>query len=98
MKYQAQALIAEITHRCPLHCVYCSNPIEMQRRSEELPTEDWISIFRQAGAMGALQLHLTGGEPLGRADLAELIPAGRASTLYLSPINTRVGWDYHRRW
>src|SRR5260370_2012581 len=91
MKYQAQALIAEITHRCPLHCVYCSNPIEMQRRSEELPTEDWISIFRQAGEMGVLQLHLTGGEPLVRADLAELIRAGRASNLYVNLITSRLG-------
>ena len=96
MKYQAQALIAEITHRCPLHCVYCSNPIEMQRRSRELPTEDWISIFRQAGEMGVLQLHLTGGEPLVRADLAELIRAGRASNLYVNLITSGVGLDEPR--
>ena len=68
MKYEPKALIAELTHRCPLHCVYCSNPLEMQRRSEELPTPDWISIFQQAGEMGVLQLHLTGGEPLARAE------------------------------
>src|SRR5258708_36733494 len=96
MKYQAQSLIAEITPRCPLHCVYCSNPIEMQRRSEELPTEDWISIFRQAGEMGVLQLHLTGGEPLVRADLAELIRAGRASNLYVNLITSGAGLDEPR--
>src|SRR5579864_2936465 len=96
MKYQAQALIAEVTHRCPLHCVYCSNPIEMQRRSQELSTEDWISIFRQAGEMGVLQLHLTGGEPLLRPDLAELVGAGRASSLYVNLITSGVGLDEPR--
>jgi len=73
MKYQPRALIAEVTHRCPLHCVYCSNPLEMQQRSNELSTEDWISVFRQAGEMGLLQLHLTGGDHLARTDLTELV-------------------------
>lgn len=96
MKYQAQALIAEVTHRCPLHCVYCSNPLEMQRRSQELSTDDWTSIFRQAGEMGILQLHLTGGEPLARADVADLIRAGRAANLYLNLITSGVGLDETR--
>ncbi|HXJ95193.1 MAG TPA: pyrroloquinoline quinone biosynthesis protein PqqE [Terriglobia bacterium] len=96
MKYQLRALIAEITHRCPLHCVYCSNPLEMQQRSAELSTEDWIGIFRQAGEMGALQLHLTGGEPLARADLADLVRAGRAAGLYLNLITSGVGLDERR--
>ncbi|MGH9591649.1 MAG: radical SAM protein, partial [Bryobacteraceae bacterium] len=96
MKYQAQAVIAEVTHRCPLHCVYCSNPIEMQRRSEELSTEDWTSIFRQAGEMGILQLHLTGGEPLARPDLADLIRAGRSANLYVNLITSGVGLEEAR--
>jgi PqqA peptide cyclase len=96
MKYQLQAVIAEITHRCPLHCVYCSNPLEMQRRSAELSTEDWSAIFRQAGDMGALQLHLTGGEPLARADLADLVRAGRSAGLYLNLITSGVGLDEAR--
>jgi pyrroloquinoline quinone biosynthesis protein E len=91
MKFQAQALIAELTHRCPLHCVYCSNPIEMQNRARELSTEDWVSIFQQAGAMGVLQLHLTGGEPLLRTDLEELVRAGRAANLYLNLITSGLG-------
>ena len=91
MKYTPRALIAEITHRCPLHCVYCSNPLEMQRRSEELSTADWTSIFQQAGEMGVLQLHLTGGEPLSRTDLTELVRAGRGSHLYLNLITSGVG-------
>jgi len=96
LKYQAQALIAELTHRCPLHCVYCSNPIELQRRSRELSTKDWISIFRQAAGMGVLQLHLTGGEPLARPDLAELVRAGRAYNLYINLITSGVGLDQPR--
>ena len=93
MKYTPRALIAEITHRCPLHCVYCSNPLEMQRRSEELSTGDWTSIFRQAGDMGVLQLHLTGGEPLSRSDLTELVRAGRGAHLYLNLITSGVGLE-----
>jgi PqqA peptide cyclase len=96
MKYKPRAIIAELTHRCPLHCVYCSNPIEMQRRSEELSTTDWISIFQQAGEMGVLQLHLTGGEPLARTDLTELVRAGRAARLYLNLITSGVGLSESR--
>jgi len=96
MKHQPRALIAEVTHRCPLHCVYCSNPLEMKRRSEELSTEDWSSIFRQAGEMGVLQLHLTGGEPLARADVTELVRAGRAANLYVNLITSGVGLDAAR--
>ncbi len=96
MNYQPRALIAEITHRCPLHCVYCSNPLEMQRRSVELSTADWISIFQQAGEMGVLQLHLTGGEPLARTDLTELVRAGRAAHLYINLITSGVGLDAPR--
>lgn len=94
--HQAQSLIAEVTHRCPLHCVYCSNPIEMQRRSQELSTADWISIFRQASEMGVLQLHLTGGEPLARHDLIELVRAARAGNLYVNLITSGVGLDERR--
>ncbi len=96
MKYKPRALIAEITHRCPMHCVYCSNPLEMQRRSEELSTADWSSIFQQAGEMGILQLHLTGGEPLSRSDLTELVRAGRGAQLYLNLITSGVGLEERR--
>src|SRR5580704_9714241 len=96
MKYTPRSLIAEITHRCPLHCVYCSNPLELQRRSAELPTENWISIFQQAAELGVLQLHLTGGEPLSRSDLTELVRAGRKAHLYLNLITSGVGLDGSR--
>jgi PqqA peptide cyclase len=93
MKYQPQALIAEVTHRCPLHCVYCSNPLEMQRRSQEISTEDWSSVFHQAGEMGVLQLSLTGGEPLARTDVTDLVRAGRSAHLYVNLITSGVGLD-----
>src|SRR5579862_4130240 len=96
MKYTPRALIAEITHRCPLHCVYCSNPLALKDRSEELSTEDWISILRQAGEMGILQLHLTGGEPLLRSDLTPIVRAGREARLYLNLITSGVGLDRAR--
>jgi PqqA peptide cyclase len=96
MKYTPQALIAEVMHRCPLHCVYCSNPLEMRRRDAELPTSDWISVFWQAAELGTLQLHLTGGEPLARADVIELVKGGRAANLYLNLITSGVGLNEMR--
>ena len=85
------ALIAELTHRCPLHCVYCSNPLEMQSRNKELSTAQWIEVFQQGAALGALQLDLTGGEPLARADLTELITEARAAKLYTNLITSGIG-------
>jgi PqqA peptide cyclase len=96
MRYQLRAVIAEVTHRCPLHCVYCSNPIEMRRRSDELSTEQWSMIFREASDMGALQLHLTGGEPLARTDLLDLVRSARATNLYVNLITSGVGLDETR--
>lgn len=90
------SLIAEITHRCPLHCIYCSNPIELQRKEEELATEDWVRVFAQAAKLGVLHLHLTGGEPLARQDLTELIAAGRDAGLYVNMITSGIGLDEKR--
>jgi PqqA peptide cyclase len=90
------ALIAEITHRCPLHCVYCSNPLQMTAASGELPTEEWISVFRQGGKLGMLHAHFTGGEPLARADLTELIAAARAAGLYTNLITSGIGLNEQR--
>src|SRR5262245_26885468 len=91
MKYSAKALIAEVTHRCPLHCVYCSNPLEMQRRQDEMSTEEWISVFNQAAAMGVMQLSLTGGEPLARTDVVDLVRGGHDAGLYVNLITSGVG-------
>jgi pyrroloquinoline quinone biosynthesis protein E len=85
------ALIAEITHRCPLHCVYCSNPLEMATVSAELRTDEWIDVFEQAGKLGMLHAHFTGGEPLARPDLTELIAGARDAGLYTNLITSGLG-------
>jgi pyrroloquinoline quinone biosynthesis protein E len=85
------ALIAEITHRCPLHCVYCSNPLEMAAVGSELSTREWIDVFQQSGRLGMLHAHFTGGEPLARADLTELIAGARAAGLYTNLITSGIG-------
>ena len=90
------ALIAEITHRCPLHCVYCSNPLELTARSEELATADWLRVFNEAAALGVLHLHLTGGEPLARPDLAEMIAGARQARLYTNLITSGIGLSRDR--
>ena len=90
------ALIAEVTHRCPLHCVYCSNPMQLAGTQSELSTDEWTSIFRQAGKLGMLHAHFTGGEPLARADLTELIAAARACGLYTNLITSGIGLNEQR--
>lgn len=84
------AMLAELTHRCPLQCPYCSNPIALSRRSEELGTEEWVDVFGQAAALGVLQVHLSGGEPTARSDLEELVAAARAAGLYNNLITAGV--------
>lgn len=90
------ALVAELTHRCPLHCVYCSNPLELQRRDHELSTEAWARVLREAGELGVLQVDFTGGEPLARPDLAELVRAARSAGLYASLITSGLPLDEKR--
>jgi pyrroloquinoline quinone biosynthesis protein E len=90
------ALIAELTHRCPLHCVYCSNPLELQARGSELSTEIWSRVFREAADSGVLQADFTGGEPLARPDLVELVRAARAAGLYVSLITSGMPLDEAR--
>jgi len=90
------ALIAELTHRCPLHCVYCSNPLELKNRATELPTEAWTGVFQQAAQLGVLQADLTGGEPLARTDIIELIRAARSAGLYVNLITSGMPLDEAR--
>jgi len=90
------ALIAEITHRCPLHCVYCSNPLELSSREEELATADWLRVFSEAAGLGVLHLHLTGGEPLARPDLVEMIAGARKAGLYTNLITSGIGLSRER--
>jgi PqqA peptide cyclase len=90
------ALIAEVTHRCPLHCVYCSNPLELAGTKEELSTDEWTSVFEQCGELGMLHAHFTGGEPLARPDLTELISAARSAGLYTNLITSGLGLNEPR--
>jgi hypothetical protein len=78
-----QAQIAEITHRCPLHCVYCSNPLHLASPRSELTTREWADVFAQSARLGILHVHLSGGEPLARGDLTELANLAHGS-LYMA--------------
>jgi PqqA peptide cyclase len=85
------SLLAELTHRCPLACPYCSNPMELKAQSDELSTETWISVFEQAAALGVLHLHLSGGEPASRRDLEELTRGAAKAGLYTNLITSGIG-------
>ncbi|GBC56628.1 pyrroloquinoline quinone biosynthesis protein PqqE [Pseudomonas stutzeri] len=84
-------LLAELTYRCPLQCPYCSNPLDFARSHDELSTAEWIEVFRQAREMGAAQLGFSGGEPLVRQDLVELIAAARGLGYYTNLITSGIG-------
>ena len=84
-------LLAELTYRCPLQCPYCSNPLDFARNQDELTTAQWIEVFRQARELGAAQLGFSGGEPLVRQDLAELIKAARDLGYYTNLITSGIG-------
>jgi pyrroloquinoline quinone biosynthesis protein E len=84
-------LLAELTHRCPLGCPYCSNPLKLDPRTDELDTATWARVFREAAALGVLQVHLSGGEPAARRDLVEITAAARTAGLYANLITSAVG-------
>src|SRR5690242_174962 len=86
-------LLAELTHRCPLGCPYCSNPLALDPRADELDAATWSRVFREAAAMGVLQVHLSGGEPASRRDLVEIVAAGRDAGLYTNLITSAIGLD-----
>ena len=85
------ALLAELTHRCPLSCPYCSNQLQLTRRSAELSAGEWGDVFRQAARMGVLHVHLSGGEPAARRDLAEITGAAVEDGLDTNLITSGVG-------
>ncbi len=85
------AMLAELTHRCPLACPYCSNPVELTRASSELGTEEWARVFREAADLGVLQVHLSGGEPASRRDLTAITAAARDAGLYVNLITSGIG-------
>ncbi len=106
------ALLAEITYRCPLHCPYCSNPVALPvavslckapRRPQgvgysngELTTDEWKRVIHEAAALGVLQIGFSGGEPLARRDLPELVRAAREANLYTNLITSGIGLDDDR--
>lgn len=90
------AMLAELTHVCPLACPYCSNPLEMTKRNQELDTDTWARVFREAGELGVLQLHLSGGEPASRRDLTALVTAAKEAGLYTNLITSGIGLSEKR--
>lgn len=86
-------LLAELTYRCPLQCPYCSNPLDYAAHSRELSTEEWMRVFSEARAMGAVQLGLSGGEPLIRPDLPDLVRHARDLGYYTNLISSGYGLD-----
>ncbi|HEX5831020.1 MAG TPA: pyrroloquinoline quinone biosynthesis protein PqqE [Gemmatimonadaceae bacterium] len=96
MSRRPTTLLAELTHRCPLHCPYCSNPLELARSSSELSTDDWRRVFGEARALGVLQLGLSGGEPLVRRDLEELVAHAHEVGLYQTLVTSALGLTRER--
>lgn len=90
MSQRPYALVAELTYRCPLRCVYCSNPVELAARGRELDTDEWRRVLREAEALGVVQVNFSGGEPLLRDDLEELVAEARACELYSNLITSGV--------
>src|SRR6516225_3087043 len=84
-------LLVELTHRCPLHCPYCSNPLELVRSERELATEDWTRVLSEARALGVLQLGLSGGEPLVRRDLEAIVSHAHGLGLYTTLVTSAIG-------
>ena len=84
-------LLAELTYDCPLHCPYCSNPTDLGDFSDELTTEQWCKVLTEARAMGAVQLGFSGGEPLLRKDLDQLVKHGRDLGVYTNLITSGIG-------
>ncbi len=84
-------LLLELTYRCPLHCVFCYNPTDFARTGAELATADWLRVLREARALGAVQLGLSGGEPLARTDLEEIVAEAHALGFYVNLITSGIG-------
>jgi pyrroloquinoline quinone biosynthesis protein E len=91
MVHKPLGLLAELTHRCPLGCPYCSNPLALDARKDELDTTTWLRVFREAAELGVLQVHLSGGEPGARRDLVDITAGAHAAGLYTNLITSAVG-------
>src|SRR5262245_48790543 len=84
------AVLAELTHRCPLQCPYCSNPVELERAGSELTTAEWKKVLSELAEIGVLQIHFSGGEPTARKDLVELVQHANDVGLYSNLITSAV--------
>jgi pyrroloquinoline quinone biosynthesis protein E len=89
-------LLAELTYRCPLACAYCSNPLELAAYDDELSTADWRRVFTEAAEMGVLQCHLSGGEPLLRRDLVDLVRTAAELGMYTNLVTSAIGFSRPR--
>ena len=89
--YRPYTLICELTYRCPLQCVYCSNPLDWQAQPDALDDADWHRVLREAAELGVVHAHFTGGEPLLRPGLEEMIRVARAAGLYTNLITSGIG-------
>jgi len=89
-------LIAELTYRCPLHCVYCSNPVELEKHSREITTDDWLRVLDEAADLGVVQVHFTGGEPLARSDLEALVKRAKERELYSNLVTSGIPLNHDR--
>jgi len=89
-------LLAEVTYKCPLHCVFCYNPVDYARYGEELSTEDWLRVLRQGRELGATQLGFSGGEPLMRDDLEIMVSEARKLGYYSNLITSGIGLNEKR--
>jgi pyrroloquinoline quinone biosynthesis protein E len=89
-------LVAELTHRCPLACPYCSNPRRLVAGQDELATDEWLRVIDDAAALGVMQVHLSGGEPLARTDVEAIAARARARDLYVSLVTSGLPLDRAR--
>ena len=90
------SLLAEITHRCPLHCPYCSNPLQLASQTGELTTDEWKRVLNEAAELGVLHVGFSGGEPLQRSDLAQLVADAREAGIYTNLITSSLGLSPQR--
>jgi pyrroloquinoline quinone biosynthesis protein E len=96
MNFRPLGLLAELTHRCPLHCPYCSNPVQLADADGELSASEWARVLGEAADLGVLHVHLSGGEPLLRPDLPMLVRAARQAGLYTNLVSSGVGLTRRR--
>jgi pyrroloquinoline quinone biosynthesis protein E len=89
-------LLAELTYRCPLHCVFCYNPVDFAKHEDELSTADWLRVLREARAIGAVQCGFSGGEPLQRNDLEILVAEAHKLGYYTNLITSGIGLSEER--